>query len=80
MPLVPCSCRLRASGTDLARRALEALARSSERLSQLVEYRFFGGLTFDEIAEATGWSVPTVKRDWARARAWLYRTLETAGG
>jgi RNA polymerase sigma factor (TIGR02999 family) len=52
--------------------ALTALSRKSERLSQLVHYRFFGGLGYDEIAEVTGLSVPTVKRDWARARAWLY--------
>lgn len=56
----------------------EALGRLSgfdPRLGQVVELRFFGGLTFDEIAAATGLSVPTVKRDWARARAWLHRSL-----
>jgi len=52
--------------------ALTALAAKSERLSQLVHYRFFGGMEYEEIAEVTGLSVPTVKRDWARARAWLY--------
>jgi RNA polymerase sigma factor (TIGR02999 family) len=56
--------------------ALEQLAVVSERLSQLVEYRFFGGLTYKEIAEVTGRSVPTVKRDWARARTWLYSALQ----
>lgn len=55
--------------------ALERLALSSARLAQLVELRFFGGLTYEEIAEATGWSVPTIKRDWVRARAWLHRSL-----
>ncbi|HEX6070077.1 MAG TPA: sigma-70 family RNA polymerase sigma factor [Longimicrobiaceae bacterium] len=55
--------------------ALEALAAHSSRLAQLVEYRFFGGLTYEEIAEVTGMSVPTVKRDWARARAWLFRAM-----
>lgn len=55
--------------------ALERLAEMSPRLGQLVEYRFFGGLTYDEIAEVTGRSVPTVKRDWTRARAWLYREM-----
>jgi len=56
--------------------ALEQLAAVNERLSQLVEYRFFGGLTYREVAEVTGRSVPTVKRDWARARTWLYRALQ----
>jgi RNA polymerase sigma factor (TIGR02999 family) len=56
--------------------ALEQLAAVNERLSQLVEYRFFGGLTYKEIAEVTGRSVPTVKRDWARARTWLYHALQ----
>lgn len=60
--------------------ALEALGRSSERLCRLVEYRFFGGLSYDEIAEVTGRSVPTVKRDWSLARAWLHRSMRTAEG
>ena len=49
---------------------------ANERLGQLVEYKFFGGLTYPEIAEVTGWSVPTIKRDWRRARAWLYRLMQ----
>ena len=52
--------------------ALERLASYDERLGRVVEYRFFGGMEYGEIAAATGLSVPTVKRDWARARAWLY--------
>jgi RNA polymerase sigma factor (TIGR02999 family) len=60
--------------------ALERLAGVSTRLSEIVEYRFFGGLTFDEIAESLGVSTPTVKRDWVRARAWLYRSMQTAAG
>ena len=56
--------------------ALEQLSAANERLCQLVEYRFFGGLTYKEIAEVTGRSIPTVKRDWARARTWLYRALQ----
>lgn len=55
--------------------ALERLATRSERLAQTVELHFFGGLTFDEVAAATGRSVPTVKRDWTRARAWLRHAL-----
>jgi RNA polymerase sigma factor (TIGR02999 family) len=60
--------------------ALDALALKSERLSQLVHYRFFGGMGYEEIAEVTGLSVPTVKRDWARARAWLYSFMRDASG
>jgi RNA polymerase sigma factor (TIGR02999 family) len=57
--------------------ALDRLAAYDERLSQIVEYRFFGGLTFDEIAVASGRSVPTAKRDWKRARIWLHRVMVT---
>ena len=55
--------------------ALERLSSYDERLGRVVEYRFFGGMAYEEIAEATGLSVPTVKRDWARARAWLYEFM-----
>jgi RNA polymerase sigma factor (TIGR02999 family) len=58
--------------------ALERLSRFSERQSQLVEYRFFGGLSYEEIAEVTGLSVRTVKREWARARTWLYTYMRPA--
>jgi len=56
----------------------EALARLAEwdpRQSRVVEMHFFGGLGFDEIAEVLGISDRTAKRDWAMARAWLYRQL-----
>jgi RNA polymerase sigma-70 factor (ECF subfamily) len=56
-----------------------ALARLSEqfpRQGELVELRFFGGLTVDEIAAALGVAPITVKRDWAMAKAWLYRELQ----
>jgi len=55
--------------------ALERLATYDARLGRVVEYRFFGGMEYEEIAEATGRSVPTIKRDWARARAWLYEFM-----
>jgi RNA polymerase sigma factor (TIGR02999 family) len=55
---------------------LDQLKAHDERLAQLVEYRFFGGLSYEEIAEVTGLSVPTVKRDWRRARSWLYVHIE----
>ena len=57
--------------------ALEQLSSYSPRLAQVVEYRFFGGLTYEENAEAAGVSVPTVKRDWVRARAWLFDAMKT---
>ncbi|MDA2933318.1 sigma-70 family RNA polymerase sigma factor [Acidobacteria bacterium AH-259-D05] len=53
---------------DEALTRLEALDR---RQSQIVEVRFFGGLTVEETAEVLGISSKTVKRDWAVARAWL---------
>ena len=55
--------------------ALERLAREDPRKAQVVELRFFGGLSADETAEALGVSVRTVHADWAFARAWLYRAL-----
>jgi RNA polymerase sigma-70 factor, ECF subfamily len=55
--------------------ALDRLDRIDPRLGHLVVLRFFGGLTVDEAAEILDVSVATVKRDWARARAWLFREL-----
>jgi RNA polymerase sigma factor (sigma-70 family) len=55
--------------------ALTRLAALNPRLSQVVECRFFAGLTEEEIAEATGVTARTVKRDWAKARGWLYQEL-----
>jgi RNA polymerase sigma factor (TIGR02999 family) len=56
-------------------RALVDLARLSERQARVVELRYFGGLTIEETGEVLGISPVTVKRDWAIARAWLYREL-----
>ena len=56
--------------------ALDALARVDERRSQVVECRFFAGLSVEDTAQALGLSTATVKRDWALARAWLYRELK----
>src|SRR5262249_41171261 len=55
--------------------ALEALARLDSRQSQIVEMRFFAGLSIDETAEALGISKATANRDWVTARAWLSRDL-----
>ena len=51
--------------------ALSRLAQRSERAAQVVEARFFGGLTAEETASALGASLRTVERDWRMARAWL---------
>ena len=55
--------------------ALERLATVSERLSQVVECRYFAGLTEEETADALGVNVRTVQRDWVKARSWLYLEL-----
>lgn len=60
-------------------RALSGLADVSERLSEVVELRYFGGLSVEQTAAALGTSARTVKRDWQKARAWLFRALEAEG-
>jgi RNA polymerase sigma factor (TIGR02999 family) len=55
--------------------ALTRLSRVNDRLGQVVELRFFGGLSIDETAEALGSSAATVKRDWRAARAFLAEAL-----
>jgi RNA polymerase sigma factor (TIGR02999 family) len=60
---------------DDALRALEAL---DERKSRVVELRFFGGLTNEEMGEVLSVSPETVKRDWRFARTWLLRELMPA--
>ena len=55
--------------------ALRALAGLNPRQSQIVELRFFGGLSLEETAEVLRVSVATVRRDWTFARAWLHREL-----
>jgi RNA polymerase sigma-70 factor, ECF subfamily len=56
--------------------ALERLAEFDLRKSQIVEMRFFGGLSLEEAAEALRVSVATVRRDWSLARAWLLHELK----
>ncbi len=55
--------------------ALDRLAGLDPRCAEIVEMRFFGGLTVEETAGALGLSAATVKREWAAARAWLHRAL-----
>ena len=59
--------------------ALGKLATIDSRLGDLVVLRFFGGMTVEEAAESLGLSPATVKRDWSRARAWLFRDLRRVG-
>jgi RNA polymerase sigma-70 factor, ECF subfamily len=58
--------------------ALDRLARSDERLAQVVEFRVYGGLSAAETAEALGSSLRTVEREWALAKGWLYQELRDA--
>ena len=55
--------------------ALAGLARLDPQQSRLVELRFFAGLSVEESAAVLGVSTATVKREWAAAKAWLYRAL-----
>lgn len=55
--------------------ALKALAQMDPRKAQVVELRFFGGLTLEETAEVLKLSAVTVARDWSTARAWLHREM-----
>ena len=55
--------------------ALEVLANHNQRHAQVVECRFFSGLSVEETAQALDVSPRTVKQDWALAKAWLYRKL-----
>jgi RNA polymerase sigma-70 factor, ECF subfamily len=60
--------------------ALKELAKVDPRKAQVVELRFFGGLSFNETAEVLKVSAVTVSRDWSTARAWLHRELGRGRG
>ena len=57
--------------------ALSGLEKVDPRKARVVELKFFAGLTLEEIAEQLETSTETVSREWRRARAWLYSTLQT---
>jgi RNA polymerase sigma-70 factor, ECF subfamily len=59
--------------------ALEKLAEFDRRRSEIVEMRYFGGLTVEEIADVLKVHPNTVMRDWRAAKAWLYAELTTEG-
>ena len=65
----------RAAGLVALDEALGRLAAMDERKCRVVEMRFFGGLSDEEIAEVLGVTTRTVLRDWKKARLWLYREL-----
>jgi RNA polymerase sigma factor (TIGR02999 family) len=56
--------------------ALQELSVQNARQGRLVELRFFGGLTLEQAAEALDISLATANRDWAHAKAWLFRRLK----
>jgi RNA polymerase sigma factor (TIGR02999 family) len=59
--------------------ALDKLTALDERKARVVELRFFGGLTMDEVAEVLEISRATVEREWSFARAWLFDAIEGTG-
>jgi RNA polymerase sigma factor (TIGR02999 family) len=60
--------------------ALTALAKVDERKARIVELRFFGGLTFEEVAEVMNLSKITIVRDWNKAKVWLFHELSLKAG
>jgi RNA polymerase sigma factor (TIGR02999 family) len=60
---------------DALDRALSGLAAHDARAASIVELRYFGGMTIDEVAQALGIAPATVKRDWTYASAWLRRAM-----
>jgi RNA polymerase sigma-70 factor, ECF subfamily len=58
--------------------AMDELETRYPRAGRVVELRFFGGLTWEELATVTGTSITTVKRDWDFARAWLFRHISAS--
>src|SRR5437899_3260000 len=59
--------------------ALVAMAELDPQQTEVVELRFFAGLTIEETAEALGISPATVNRDWVTAKAWLFHELDRTG-
>jgi RNA polymerase sigma factor (TIGR02999 family) len=71
----PYAAESRAAEILAVHQALDALDAADPRLARMVELRFFGGLEIEEIAEILAVSGRTVKRDWRKARAFLYRAV-----
>ena len=77
VPLDDALLGAQARGIDILalNEALEALAKLDSRKARVVELRYFGGLSVEETAEVLGITPVRVKRDWKRAKAWLYGVL-----
>lgn len=60
--------------------ALSSLAAIDPRKAQIVELKYFGGMTIEETANVLGVSTPTVERDWQMARIWLHREISQGSG
>jgi RNA polymerase sigma factor (TIGR02999 family) len=80
-PLVPLledlvAAESRAEELVILDEALNRLAELDPRLSRVVECRYFGGLTDDETAEVLGVTSRTVRRDWVKAKGWLYQEMQ----
>ena len=60
--------------------ALSTLASFDPRKAQIVELKYFGGLTIEEAAAVVGVSTPTIEREWRTAKLWLYRAVATEAG
>jgi RNA polymerase sigma factor (sigma-70 family) len=60
--------------------ALDKFAACDREKAELVKLRYFAGLSFEEAAEVLGVSVPTAKRWWAYARAWLFQEMTESKG
>jgi RNA polymerase sigma factor (sigma-70 family) len=58
--------------------ALQGLAKVDQRKCRIIELRYFGGLSIEEVAEVAGVSIATVRRDMRMAEAWLYREISRA--
>ena len=77
MPLDDVLLGVEARGIEILalHEALESLAELDTRKARVVELRYFGGLSVEETAEVLGLTPIRVKRDWDKARAWLYGVL-----
>jgi RNA polymerase sigma factor (TIGR02999 family) len=60
--------------------ALTKLAATDRAAAELVQLRYFGGLSMPEAAQTLGFSLRTAERIWTHARAWLHRQIKNAGG
>lgn len=77
VPLDEALLGMRSRGIDMLalNEALDSLSRIDARKGQVVELRYFGGLTIEETADILGMSPETAKRDWRMAKAWLFAAL-----